>query len=104
MIGAPDLRYKEIVRIIDAAHGAGVRRVGIVTEGMRKAAECSVASEWEQTKTGWSWLAPLARIGSTHVCAEGARPGYQPPGRPAGPLRAGRIAPRIHGLPCGSAF
>jgi biopolymer transport protein ExbD len=37
VIGAPDLRYKEIVRIIDAAHGAGVRRVGIVTEAMRKA-------------------------------------------------------------------
>jgi biopolymer transport protein ExbD len=35
VIGAPDLRYKEIVRIIDAAHGAGVRRVGIVTEAMR---------------------------------------------------------------------
>jgi biopolymer transport protein ExbD len=38
VIGAPDLRYKEIVRIIDAAHGAGVRRVGIVTEGMRRSA------------------------------------------------------------------
>ncbi len=38
VIGAPDLRYKEIVRIIDAAHGAGVRRVGIITDGMRKAA------------------------------------------------------------------
>jgi biopolymer transport protein TolR len=38
VIGAPDLRYKEIVRIIDAAHGAGVQRVGIVTDGMRRAA------------------------------------------------------------------
>jgi biopolymer transport protein ExbD len=38
VIGAPDLRYKEIVRIIDAAHGAGVRRVGIVTEAMRRTA------------------------------------------------------------------
>jgi biopolymer transport protein ExbD len=38
VIGAPDLRYKEIVRIIDAAHGAGVQRVGIVTEAMRRTA------------------------------------------------------------------
>jgi biopolymer transport protein TolR len=41
VIGAPGLRYKDIVRIIDAAHGAGVQRVGIVTEAMRKAAGVS---------------------------------------------------------------
>jgi biopolymer transport protein ExbD len=35
--GAPSLRYGEIVNIIDAAKGAGVDKVGIVTEGMRKA-------------------------------------------------------------------
>jgi biopolymer transport protein ExbD len=33
--GAPSLRYGEIVEIIDAAKGAGVEKVGIVTEGMR---------------------------------------------------------------------
>ena len=38
IIGAPTLRYGEIVRVIDAAKGAGVEKVGIVTEGMRKAA------------------------------------------------------------------
>jgi len=32
------LRYGEIVEIIDAAKGAGVEKVGIVTDGMRQAA------------------------------------------------------------------
>jgi biopolymer transport protein TolR len=35
---AGTLRYKDIVDVIDAAKGAGVEKVGIVTEGMRKAA------------------------------------------------------------------
>jgi biopolymer transport protein TolR len=35
------LRYKDIVEVIDAAKGAGVDKVGIVTEGMRKAAGAS---------------------------------------------------------------
>jgi biopolymer transport protein TolR len=33
---AASLRYGEIVAVIDAAKGAGVERVGIITEGMRK--------------------------------------------------------------------
>ena len=37
VIGAGTLRYKDIIEIIDAAKGAGVEKVGIVTEGMRKA-------------------------------------------------------------------
>ena len=36
--GAGNLRYGDIVVVIDAAKGAGVEKVGIVTEGMRKAA------------------------------------------------------------------
>jgi biopolymer transport protein TolR len=36
--GAPSLRYKRIVEVMDAAKGAGVSRVGIITEGMRRAA------------------------------------------------------------------
>ena len=32
------LRYGDIVEVIDAAKGAGVQKVGIVTEGMRRAA------------------------------------------------------------------
>jgi biopolymer transport protein ExbD len=36
--GAGTLRYGEIVEVIDAAKGAGVEKVGIVTEGMREAA------------------------------------------------------------------
>jgi biopolymer transport protein TolR len=38
IIGAPNLRYGEIVEVIDAAKGAGVEKLGIVTEGMRSAA------------------------------------------------------------------
>ncbi len=38
IIGAGTLRYGEIVDVIDAAKGAGVEKVGIVTEGMRQAA------------------------------------------------------------------
>ena len=32
--GHGSLRYGEIVAVIDAAHGAGVTRVGVVTDGM----------------------------------------------------------------------
>ena len=38
IVGAGTLRYGEIVAVIDAAKGAGVEKVGIVTEGMREAA------------------------------------------------------------------
>ena len=41
IIGAGTLRYGEIVNVIDAAKGAGVEKVGIVTEGMRKAGGAS---------------------------------------------------------------
>jgi len=41
IIGDPNLRYGEIVAVIDAAKGAGVEKVGIVTEGMRKSASGS---------------------------------------------------------------
>lgn len=36
--GAESLRYGEIMAVIDAARGAGVEKVGIVTAGMRRAA------------------------------------------------------------------
>jgi biopolymer transport protein ExbD len=38
IMGAGSLRYGEIITVIDAAKGAGVEKVGIVTEGMRRAA------------------------------------------------------------------
>jgi biopolymer transport protein TolR len=38
IMGAGNLRYGDIVEVIDAAKGAGVEKVGIVTEGMRRAA------------------------------------------------------------------
>ena len=41
---AGSLRYREIVDVIDAAKGAGVEKVGIVTEGMRRAAGASVGN------------------------------------------------------------
>ena len=40
---AGTLRYGQIVDVIDAAKGAGVEKVGIVTEGMRKAAGASAS-------------------------------------------------------------
>ena len=39
--GAETLRYKDIVEVIDAAKGAGVEKVGIVTAGMKRAAGVS---------------------------------------------------------------
>lgn len=35
---ARTLRYGDVVEVIDAAKGAGVQRVGIITDGMRRAA------------------------------------------------------------------
>jgi biopolymer transport protein ExbD len=40
---AGTLRYGDIVDVIDAAKGAGVEKVGIVTEGMRRAAQAGAA-------------------------------------------------------------
>ena len=33
---AGTLKYRDVVEVIDAAKGAGIRRVGIITEGMRE--------------------------------------------------------------------
>ena len=38
IVGDRRLSYADIVHVIDAAKGAGVEKVGIVTEGMRRAA------------------------------------------------------------------
>jgi biopolymer transport protein ExbD len=38
IVGDPTLRYGQIVQVIDAAKGAGVEKVGIVTMGMRQEA------------------------------------------------------------------
>ena len=42
--GAGTLRYGDIVDVIDAAKGAGVEKVGIVTEGMRRAAQAGASA------------------------------------------------------------
>jgi biopolymer transport protein ExbD len=42
IVGAPTLRYGDIVSVVDAAKGAGVERVGIVTERMRQSAAPSL--------------------------------------------------------------
>jgi biopolymer transport protein TolR len=39
LMGDPSVFYGEVARIIDAARGAGVDRVGIVTERMRREAQ-----------------------------------------------------------------
>jgi biopolymer transport protein ExbD len=39
--GSESLRYRDIIAVIDAAKGAGVEKIGIVTEGMRRAAGVS---------------------------------------------------------------
>jgi biopolymer transport protein ExbD len=44
IIGAGTLRYRDIIEVIDAAKGAGVEKVGIVTEGMRRAGGASVSN------------------------------------------------------------
>ena len=36
IMGAPSLRYKAIIGAMDAAKGAGVNRVGVITEAMRR--------------------------------------------------------------------
>jgi biopolymer transport protein ExbD len=38
IMGATTLRYGDVISVIDAAKAAGVEKVGIVTEGMRRAA------------------------------------------------------------------
>ncbi|HEY6211966.1 MAG TPA: biopolymer transporter ExbD [Vicinamibacterales bacterium] len=44
IIGAGKLPYSAIVEVIDAAKGAGVEKVGIVTEGMQRAAGAAPGS------------------------------------------------------------
>jgi biopolymer transport protein TolR len=48
IVGDPALRYGDIVAVIDAAKGAGVEKVGIVTMGMRNEANGTAAP----SKTG----------------------------------------------------
>ena len=45
IVGDGNLRYGDIVDVIDAAKGAGVEKVGIVTEGMRRAAGAAPGTE-----------------------------------------------------------
>jgi biopolymer transport protein ExbD len=44
LIGAGSVPYGEIMQVIDAAVGAGVQKVGIVTDGMRKDAAAAAAA------------------------------------------------------------
>jgi len=45
LIGAPTVPYGNIVEVIDAAVGAGVTKVGIVTEGMKREAAAGLGSK-----------------------------------------------------------
>jgi biopolymer transport protein TolR len=44
LIGAGSVPYGEIAQVIDAAMGAGVQKVGIVTDGMRRDAASGAAA------------------------------------------------------------
>jgi biopolymer transport protein ExbD len=44
IVGEGTLRYGDIVTVIDAARGAGVEKVGIVTQGMRDAAAAAAGA------------------------------------------------------------
>ena len=44
IMAAGTLRYRDIIFVIDAAKGAGVDKVGIVTEGMRRAGGATMGS------------------------------------------------------------
>jgi biopolymer transport protein ExbD len=44
VIGAGSVAYGEIMAVIDAAAGAGVEKIGIVTDGMRQAAMADAAA------------------------------------------------------------
>jgi len=41
IMGSASLRYRAIVDVMDAAKGAGVSRLGVITEGMRQAVKKS---------------------------------------------------------------
>jgi biopolymer transport protein ExbD len=43
LIGASTVRYGEIMGVIDAAMGAGVEKIGVVTDGMRREAQAGAA-------------------------------------------------------------
>ena len=45
LIGAGSVPYGEIMQVIDAAVGAGVQKVGIVTDGMRRDAAALASSK-----------------------------------------------------------
>ena len=72
---AGTLRYGEIVAVIDAAKGAGVEKVGIVTEGMRRAAGVrratrTLESRSRKKKSG----RPLGEIRAAFFLALGVSP------------------------------
>jgi biopolymer transport protein ExbD len=45
VLGAGSVPYGEIMQVIDAAVGAGVQKVGIVTDGMRQEAAAAAATK-----------------------------------------------------------
>jgi len=45
LIGAGTVRYGEIMQVIDAAMGAGVTKIGVVTDGMRQEAATGGAAK-----------------------------------------------------------
>jgi biopolymer transport protein ExbD len=64
LMAAGALRYKDIIDVIDAAKGAGVEQVGIVTEGMQKAAGAGAANH---SFVPDSWHFPFPEAASLFV-------------------------------------
>ena len=73
LVGAPTLPYGEIVAVIDAAKGAGLEKVGIVTEGMRRrpASRRAGTDPLSGTNTARPAASPLD--GVTPLCLRASR-------------------------------
>ena len=105
IVGAGTLRYRDIIDVIDAAKGAGVEKVGIVTEGMRKAAGVARQLELHARPGGRAARIAQRDVGPAKTCAPGST---RPPEMSGGLfyVRALRLAaggfllPRRRRRPC----
>ena len=95
--GDGTLRYGDIVEVIDAAKGAGVEKVGIITEGMRRAAARTTGGNSLAPPNDWRKPPGIRRLFScTH---ERSDPHERPQ---AARLRSWAVAPaRAPSVPAG---
>jgi biopolymer transport protein ExbD len=50
--GAPSLAYRRIIQVMDAARGAGVQRLGVITEGLRRSGDVTRPSSHQAPAAG----------------------------------------------------